>query len=144
MMSEHQELNILLVEDDDIDAKAVIRGFKKLKLVNPIVRACNGQEALDILLGNNSKVSITKPYIILLDINMPVMGGIEFLTLVREDPALKGAIIFVLTTSDVDADRVSAYQNNIAGYILKSNVGDGFKEVVSLVEKFSRLVILPK
>ncbi len=144
MMQDYQEIKILLVEDDDIDAKAVTRGFKKLKLLNPIVRATNGQEALDILNGKDGEASIIKPYIVLLDLNMPIMGGLEFLSHIRDDDNLQDAVIFVLTTSQADSDRVSAYKKHIAGYILKSNVGDGFKNVIDLIDQFWRVVLLPK
>lgn len=144
MVQDYQDVSILLIEDDDIDAKAVTRGFKKLKLINPIVRATNGQEALAMLRGNNNQLQINKPYIILLDLNMPIMGGLEFLSHLREDQALQDAVIFVLTTSEDDTDRVKAYQQHIAGYILKSNVGDGFKNVIKLLDQFWRLVVLPR
>lgn len=143
-MQDYQEIKILLVEDDDIDAKAVTRGFKKLKLLNPIIRATNGQEALDILNGKGGETTIIKPYIVLLDLNMPIMGGLEFLSHIRDDEKLQDAIIFVLTTSQADSDRVSAYKKHIAGYILKSNVGDGFKNVIDLIDQFWRVVLLPK
>ena len=144
MDQDYQEIKILLVEDDDIDAKAVTRGFKKLKLINPIVRATNGQEALNRLKGDATHQSMIKPYIVLLDLNMPVMGGLEFLEHVRKDNELQDTVIFVLTTSEADSDRVKAYEKHIAGYILKSNVGEGFKNVISLLDHFWRVVYLPQ
>lgn len=141
MDSNYGEVRILLIEDDDIDAMAVERGIRKLKLANPICRAMNGLEALEIL---RDKDAITRPYIILLDLNMPIMGGLEFLKKIREDRDLKDSIIFVLTTSAADEDRAAAYEENIAGYIVKSDVKDGFHQVINMLDCYWRLVLLPK
>jgi len=141
MDSNYGEVRILLIEDDDIDAMAVERGIRKLKLANPICRAMNGLEALEIL---RDKDAITRPYIILLDLNMPIMGGLEFLKRIREDRDLKDSIIFVLTTSAADEDRAAAYEENIAGYIVKSDVKDGFHQVINMLDCYWRLVLLPK
>lgn len=134
------EVSILLVEDDDIDAKAVERGFNKLKLANPLIRTKNGLEALELL---RSPGGVQRPYVILLDLNMPIMGGIEFLQNIRKDDNLKNAIIFVLTTSSADEDLVAAYNENIAGYIVKSDVKGGFDKVINLLDCYWRVVMLP-
>lgn len=141
MAKNYSEVSLLLVEDDDIDAKAVERGVKKLKLANPIIRARNGLEALKLL---HDKEQIDKPYIILLDLNMPIMGGLEFIQNIRNDDNLKDSIIFVLTTSSADEDRVAAYSENIAGYIVKSDVKDGFEKVINMLDCYWRVVLLPK
>jgi len=139
-MQNYEEVSILLVEDDDIDAKAVQRGLKKLKLVNPVVRVKNGLEALVAL---RNKRAIQRPNIILLDLNMPIMGGIEFLKEIRNDPQLHDSIIFVLTTSNSDEDRVAAFKENVAGYIVKSDVKDGFDKVMNMLDHYWRVVLLP-
>jgi len=141
MSMNYGEVSILLVEDDDIDALAVKRGFSKLKLANPIIRTVNGLEALQLL---RSPGAIQRPYVILLDLNMPIMGGIEFLQNIRKDENLKDAIIFVLTTSSADQDLVAAYNENIAGYIVKSDVKGGFDKVINLLDCYWRVVMLPK
>ncbi len=140
MSSHYGEVSILLVEDDDIDAKAVERGFAKLKLANPIVRTKNGLEALQLL---RQPDAIQRPYLILLDLNMPIMGGLEFLKIIRQDEELKNTIIFVLTTSSADQDLVAAYNENIAGYIVKSDVKGGFDKVIKLLDCYWRVVMLP-
>jgi CheY-like chemotaxis protein len=109
----------LVVEDSDLDVEKIERGFVRLKIVNPIVRAKDGIEALQILRGECLEKSIDHPYLILLDLNMPRMNGLEFLTELRSDAKLKHAVVFVLTTSDHHADVYSAHQHNIAGYIVK-------------------------
>jgi len=141
MPQNYSEVSLLLVEDDDIDAKAVERGVKKLKLANPIVRARNGLEALTLL---REREQIDKPYIILLDLNMPIMGGLEFIQNIRNDDNLQDSIIFVLTTSSADEDRVAAYSENIAGYIVKSDVKDGFEKVINMLDCYWRVVLFPK
>lgn len=140
MKKNYNEVSILLVEDDDIDAKAVERGINKLKLLNPLYRTKNGLEALEFL---RSKKVIKRPYIILLDLNMPIMGGIEFLHEIRQSEDLRDAVIFVLTTSSADEDRVAAYKENVAGYIVKSDVKDGFEKVLSMLDHYWRVVLLP-
>jgi len=141
MTVNYAEVSILLIEDDDIDAKAVERGFRKLKLANPIVRTKNGREALELLRNTDT---VQSPYLILLDLNMPIMGGLEFLQNIRKDDDLKSSIIFVLTTSSADQDLVAAYNENIAGYIVKSDVKGGFDKVIKLLDCYWRVVMLPK
>ncbi len=74
---------------------------------------------------------------------MPRMNGIEFLQEVRKDPELRQAIVFFLTTSDQDVDRVAAYDLNAAGYVLKTNAGEDFVEALTLIEHFWRYVEFP-
>jgi len=141
MKNNNDDVRILLVEDDDIDAMAVERGLRKFKLTNPISRAKNGLEALDILREKNK---VMRPYVILLDLNMPIMGGLEFLEKIRDDVELKDAVIFVLTTSAADEDLTAAYKKNIAGYIVKSDTKGGFHDVINMLDCYWRHVLLPK
>lgn len=112
-------VNILLVEDDEIDVEVIRRKFKKQNIANPLYHAFCGVEALKILRGENEEQRISQPCIILLDINMPRMNGIEFLNEVRKDEKLKRNMAFILTTSARSADIEAAYDLNIAGYFLK-------------------------
>ncbi|MAK64365.1 MAG: two-component system response regulator [Maricaulis sp.] len=137
-------VTILLVEDDDIDAEAVSRSLTKRRLANPVVRARNGQEALDILRGKQEGVSVKHPFIILLDLNMPVMNGLEFLAEIRSDEALKSAVVMVLTTSNAQKDRKTAYEHNIAAYILKARAGLEFEAAMELVDCYWRYVEFPE
>ena len=130
---------ILLVEDDDIDALSVIRAFSRLKIANPIVRAKDGIEALEILKNQENE----HPYLILLDLNMPRMGGLELLNTLRNDPSLETSVVFVLTTSKDDEDKLAAYKQHIAGYIVKEKLDDGFEDLVKLLDHYWRLVELP-
>lgn len=135
----YKEVTLLIVDDDDIDAIALERALRKLRLLNTAYRARDGQEALELLRSG----SIPAPYIILLDLNMPRMNGLEFLEALRTDPLLTHAVVFVLTTSKSDEDLVAAYRKHVAGYVFKQHMDRDFLEVVSLIEHYWRLVELP-
>lgn len=138
-----KQATFLIVEDDDIDRMALERAFDKLKILNDRVYARNGVEALDILRGRNGKERVPRPFIILLDLNMPQMNGLEFLDEVRNDEDLANSVVFVLTTSDADEDIVAAYENNVAGYIVKSDAATGFLRAIEMLEHYWRVVELP-
>src|ERR1700679_2578405 len=114
-------VTILLVEDDDIDAQTVMRGLASAKIVNPVVRARDGVEALELLKGSAGKKRLAPPYLLLVDIRMPRLDGLGLVRAIRSDPALQRTIIFILTTSDSELDRTNAYDEHVAGYIVKSN-----------------------
>ena len=138
-----QNVTILLVEDDEVDVKSVQRGLKKLKVANAIRVARDGIEALEILRGENGREQLVEPYLILLDLNMPRMGGLEFLDVLREDEELSNSIVFVMTTSSADEDRVRAYDRNVAGYIAKANAGPSFIHAVEMLDHFWRIIEFP-
>lgn len=138
-----KNITVLLVEDDTVDQMAVRQAFEGAKIANPIVIAKDGVEALDILMGRNGRSALAKPYCILLDINMPRMNGIEFLRKLRAEPTIHQTVVFVLTTSSLAQDRKDAQELNIAGYILKSNVGEGFSKLIRLLDYYWNLVELP-
>ena len=134
-------VTIILVEDDDVDVQGIRRAFKKNKIANPLKVARDGVEALEMLRGNGAET--LRPYLILLDINMPRMNGIEFLRELRNDSRLKDSIVFVLTTSRADEDRFDAYQFNVAGYIVKADAGAGFMKAVDLLDRYWKIVEFP-
>ncbi len=140
MIDRSGEVELLLIEDDDIDAMAIKRSMKKLKILNRLHRAKDGIEALEML--RNGRVN--KPFLILLDINMPRMNGIEFLDEIRGDDSLKDTIVFMLTTSKAEEDRVAAFDHNVAGYMVKSDLEDGFTSALELVGHYWRIVEMPK
>jgi len=133
-------LNILLVEDDEVDVMNVRRAFKKNNIRNPLWVAANGLEALEVLRGPDMP---RDRRLILLDLNMPRMNGIEFLRELRTDPELAGTPVVVLTTSDDERDRVDAYNLNVAGYILKPVTFVNFVEVMATLNKYWTLVEMP-
>ena len=142
-MTVNSTLQILLVEDDEIDAEAVQRALTKQRIVNPVVRAKDGLAALECLRGQNDNPPLERPFLILLDLNMPRMNGVEFLKELRGDRDFHDSIVFVLTTSDSDRDKVAAYEQNVAGYIVKSHAGEDFISVMGLVEHYWRYVEFP-
>ena len=133
-------LNILLVEDDEVDVMSVQRAFKKNHIANPLFTASNGLEALDQLRGGRIP---RDRRIVLLDLNMPKMNGIEFLRELRRDPELNLTPVVVLTTSNDERDRIEAYNLNVAGYILKPVTFTNFCEVMAALNKYWALVELP-
>jgi CheY-like chemotaxis protein len=133
-------LNILLVEDDEVDVMNVRRAFKKNNICNPLWVAGNGQEGLEMLRGNEMPGDRR---LVLLDLNMPKMNGIEMLRELREDPDLKLTPVVVLTTSDAERDRVDAYNLNVAGYILKPVTLVNFVEAMATLNKYWSLVEMP-
>ena len=137
-------MNILLVEDDEVDVMNVQRAFKKNNITNPLFFASNGLEGLYILRGSNAKTTIPPVRrIILLDLNMPKMNGIEFLRVLRADEQLQSIPVIVLTTSNEDKDKVEAYKLNVAGYILKPVTFSSFVETVATMNKYWSLVEIP-
>lgn len=136
-------LTILLVEDDDVAAEAVVRSLGKAQLMFPVVWAENGEQALSALRGHDPKRAVPRPRVTLLDLNMPRMNGFEFLQILRSDPELCDDVVFVLTTSDADTDRVRAYHEHIAGYMVKAAVGPQFSRLAQLLDLYHRAIRLP-
>lgn len=135
-------MNILLVEDDEVDIMNVKRAFKKNNISNPLLIAHNGIEALEILRSPSEKNS--GPKVILLDLNMPKMGGIEFLKEIRKDPELCKLSVFVMTTSNEDGDKIDAFNLNVAGYILKPLSMEKFIGAVSILNSYWTLCEYPQ
>jgi CheY-like chemotaxis protein len=133
-------LNILLVEDDEVDVMNVRRAFDKNRIANPLHVAPDGVEALRMLRAGEVP---RDRRLILLDLNMPRMNGIEFLRELRHDPALSPTPVVVLTTSDDERDKINAYDLNVAGYLLKPVTFVNFVEVMAALNKYWTLVELP-
>jgi len=133
-------VNILLVEDDQVDILNVRRAFLKHNITNPLFVAENGVEGLEML--RNGAVPPTRR-IVLLDLNMPMMNGIEFLRALRADPDLRLTPVVVLTTSNDERDRTEAYNLNVAGYILKPVTFMNFGDVMTTLNRYWALVELP-
>jgi CheY-like chemotaxis protein len=138
-----QTVTILLVDDDKVDRMAVRRSFKALKIANPIIEATDGVEALQRLRGEAGFEPVPSPCLILLDLNMPRMGGLEMLAVLRSDPALHRMIVFVMTTSAAEDDMMRAYDQNVAGYVVKQRIGQDFLAAVAMLEAYWRVVQFP-
>jgi CheY-like chemotaxis protein len=137
---EDKVLNILLVEDDEVDVMNVRRAFERNRITNPLFVATDGMEALAML--RDGQVPPQRR-IILLDLNMPRMNGIEFLRQLRADPVLQYTPVVVLTTSNDERDRIEAYNLNVAGYLLKPVTFFNFVELMAALNKYWTLVELP-
>lgn len=134
-----KEVTLFLIEDDDIDAMAVERSLQKQKIVNPIVRAYDGLQALEMLRAGQ----VAKPCTILLDIQMPRMNGLEFLAELRADENLADTVVFILTTSKDEQDIISSYHHHVAGYFVKNEAGQNFINCINVLDSYWQVVHLP-
>lgn len=138
---------ILLVEDDLVDVKTVKRAFKEAKITNPLFVTGDGEEAIAFLRHEghyeNADDPPPRPGIILLDLNMPVMNGIEFLKIVKNDNDLKRIPIIVLTTSREESDRLKSYDFSVAGYISKPVDFEKFVEAIKIIDLYWTFNELP-
>ena len=136
-MRDSKIVTILLVEDDEVDQKALRWAFDKLKIANPLVIAGDGVEAWEML------PTLARPYLIITDLNMPRMNGIELLKKIRSSPEYRDSIVFALTTSNDEADKIAAYNLNVAGYMLKTDMGTSFQRAISLIDNYWKVVEFP-
>lgn len=133
-------VNILLVDDDELDVINVKRAFQRNNILNPLYIAHNGVEALEMLRGDEFP---HERRLVLLDLNMPRMNGLEFLRVLRADPELRCLTVIVLTTSDDDRDKVEAYNLNVAGYIVKPVTFMAFVEAMAALNKYWSINEMP-
>jgi CheY-like chemotaxis protein len=136
-MPSSKPVTILLVEDDEVDVRALRWAFDKLKIANPLIVARDGVDAWEML------STLPRPYLIITDINMPRMNGIELLRKIRQSDQFRDSIVFVLTTSNDEQDKIDAYNLNVAGYMLKSDMGTSFTRAIGLVENYWKVVEFP-
>ena len=130
---------IMLVEDDQVDAMMLRRALKELRVANRLIYTENGEEALAYL----RDPALANPSIILLDLNMPVMGGIEFLQVAKQDAVLKRIPVVVLSTSDEPEDKLASFNLGVAGYICKPMDYRSFVEAMRTVDAYWTLSELP-
>ncbi len=130
---------ILLVEDDTVDAMTVKRALRDLKVANPVTHVTDGEEAL----GRLKDPSKARPCLILLDINMPRMNGIEFLKAVKADTALQHIPVVMLTTSTNDRDIIQSFHLSAAGYMIKPVDYKQFVETIRTIDTYWRLSRMP-
>jgi len=131
---------ILLVEDDTVDAMAVKRAFDHLHVKNELAHVTNGEEALDYLKNEHN----TKPQIILLDLSMPKMNGVEFMKVAKADYKLRNIPVIVLTTSKAEQDRVESFNLGVAGYIVKPVDHENFIDMMDKIHQYWELTVFPE
>ena len=124
---------ILLVEDDRVDIMTVQRALKKINVSNPLYVARTGVEALGMLRGDGFPRIEPTPSLILLDLNLPKMGGIEFLKELRADPLLRGMQVKVLTSSNEPCDRAAAFEYEVDDYIVKPHSFAEFSNAIAII-----------
>jgi len=130
---------ILLVEDDRVDAMTLKRALNDQKVISPLVQVTNGEEAIEYLRNGGNQ----EPCLILLDLNMPKMNGVEFLKIVKADETLKKIPIVVLTTSTEERDIAESFERGAAGYMVKSVDYEKFVEIVRAIDAYWSLSELP-
>jgi len=135
-----KEVTLFIVEDDDVDFKTIQRSLAKRMVANDVIRAKDGVYALELL----RQGEVPAPFIILLDIQMPRMNGLEFLQALRADEMLHRSIVFMLTTSKDEDDIISSYQHHAAGYFVKEEAGDGLLEIVDALKGYWKVAYLPE
>jgi CheY-like chemotaxis protein len=118
--------SILLVEDDQMDVMNVQRELRKQNITVPLIHAKNGREALNLLRGENGETKIARPSLVMLDLNMPRLNGLELLKILRNDAEFADLNVFIMTTSDLDIDRSGASDLGVSGYIIKPLTFDSF------------------
>jgi CheY-like chemotaxis protein len=130
---------VLLIEDDDLDARAVRRAFEELDVACPLARVSDGEEAM-AWLGDLSNAT---PAFILLDLNLPVMSGIEFLRAAKADERLRHIPVVVLTTSRLEADKLASFDLSVAGYMVKPVDYRQLVEVIRVINLYWTLCETP-
>jgi CheY-like chemotaxis protein len=144
VMTTTQQLNILLVEDDEVDVMNVQRALKKNNSDSTLYRAANGIEALAMLRAHSQIATDDHSrLLILLDLNMPKMGGLEFLKELRADPTLCKLPVVILTTSMQDSEIATAYQYNVAGYLIKPITFSNFVEMIDVLTRYWSMSEMP-
>lgn len=141
-MLQQREPTFLIVDDDDVAAMTIQRSLRRLGILRPCERARDGAEAL-VRLRASGENGLTRPYVILLDINMPGMGGLDFLDHVRADPELRNSVIFMVTTSDAARDIERAYDRSVAGYIVRSGAAGAMRNALEVLVAYCKVVRLP-
>lgn len=127
-------IHILLLEDNVVDAEAISRALRQAEISTPIRIARDGVEGLQILRGEGV-AAMPRPFIILLDLNMPRMNGLEFLAELRADDKLASSVVYVVTSSSDERDRAAVEEHGVSGYIVKSRAKDGIEQVLEILER---------
>ncbi|MFA9218996.1 MAG: response regulator [Sphingomonadaceae bacterium] len=130
---------ILLIEDDRVDVMTILRALKEIRVVNPVVNMEHGEAGLAYLHDPAS----ARPCIILLDLNMPIMNGIEFLQQAKQDPSLRSIPVIVLTTSEEQQDKVRSFDLGVAGYMAKPVDYRRFVEMMRSIDLYWTLSEMP-
>jgi CheY-like chemotaxis protein len=138
-----QQIQIVLIDDDEVDIEAVARILRKHRLAHELVTFSNGSDAKNALAGSFGVELTKQPYLILLDLNMPRMNGIELLDWLRTQPHLCRSIVFAFTTSEAQQDCKAAYDRQVAGYLVKSHLGSGYAALARMLDAYTQNILFP-
>lgn len=138
-----KQIQIVLIDDDDVDVEAVARLLRLHSLPYNLVTFSNGSDAKNALGGTFGYELLRRPYLILLDLNMPRMNGIAFLDELRQDAVLRRSIVFALTGSDEERDMAAAYDRRVAGYLIKAGQGVDYGSLRELLEVYYQAIEFP-
>lgn len=141
-MEGQENINLLVVDDDEVDVQAVVRAVRKSGMSFGLFTAGGVDQALE-LLRQESNDEGAKPFLVLLDLNMPGRDGFSFLEELRADAQLSKSIVFVLSTSEHESDRQRAYEHMVAGYLVKSDIAPDYDRLVKLVADYASVVRMP-
>ncbi len=145
LLKEVMTVPVMLVEDDEVDIQNLKRAFNKLHIAQRLYIAKDGNEAMDKLLGRSNQIKLNPlPKIILLDINLPKINGLEFLEELRNSPEFNSILVYILTTSNHEKDKLAAYRCHIAGYILKPMELTQYMNTINLLTQYWDLLEFPK
>lgn len=140
---ERQPVTLIVVEDDELDTMAIKRALRKREYNNPVHFVTSAEEALELLHKREKAERVNQPYLILLDLNMPGVGGLGFLKRIREDARLKKSTVFVITSSDYQGDIAAAYDLNVAAYLVKSKLSENLDQLMDLLDNYVENVEFP-
>jgi hypothetical protein len=139
LFSKHtSKATLLVVDDDEIDREIVLRALAEHGLEVPVAYAANGNEAIELM-----KAETDTAFVVLLDLNMPVLDGFETLDVMRNDPDLMKTPVFILSTSDEARDIDQSYRMGISGYLRKAEIDEGMERIISLLRAYIETVKLP-
>jgi CheY-like chemotaxis protein len=136
-------LEVVLVEDDEVEIEAVTRALKNLRIAHDLTVYRTATGALFSLHQQRKHLTRAYPFFLLLDLNIPDLSGLQFLQQLRQDPLLRAALVFVLTNSDAQEDKLAAYDYLVAGYLLKSNLGKDYARLTDLIQAYYEVVEFP-
>jgi CheY-like chemotaxis protein len=135
-----EKVSILLVDDDEIDIRAMLGAFRKLNLEDSVTVARNGHAALLALRGADCQSRLRRPCLVLLDLKMPRMGGLQVLEELRKDPEIRDTIVFVFSTSCSESDKRAAFHHNVAAYLVNSTDDE---KALDLVSRYLKIAEFP-